>query len=121
MLPIVKSVPFIALFSGLTLPCFAAIVFFVACAHTALGPYVFGALKLGLFALPFVAAWRWGAKGFRSPLSARRLQIITEGALVGVVMSAALLWIMLVPGIGVMKAAAPQVITTARAFGATDL
>lgn len=121
MLKIVKTVPIIAIFSGLVLPLIVAIVLFVACAHNSSGPYIWGALKIALLALPFVAAWKWGVAGFQSPFTARRTQIICEGIVAGAVMSVVLLWIMLVPGLAVMKAAAPQVVATARTFGATDM
>lgn len=103
------------------LPLIGALIYFVLCAGQAFTPYVCGSIKLALLALPFVVAWRWGRSGFRSSFTSQRLQMIAEGVVSGVVMSAGLLWLMLVPGIGVMKAAAPQVVATARTFGAADL
>lgn len=115
------NVPFMALVPGLLLPLIGALVYFVLCAGQASTPYICGAIKLSLLVLPFVVAWRWGRAGFRSPLTEQRTRMILEGLLAGIVMSAGLLWLMLGPGLGVMKAAAPQVVATARAFGATDL
>lgn len=114
-----NAIPFPVMLSSLVLPFVGALLYLVICTGD-LAPMMCAAIKVALVCVPLAATWRWGRGTIDTQAVRRWFPIVFEGFASGVLMASGLLWLLLGPGLGAVRASVPHVVAKATEFGFSD-